>query len=217
MKGCVRYGALFLLPLLAISAAAQESSSKKGEESKETKVATARQATRDVQRPVAATNDPNYVIGAEDVLDINVWKEPDIARTVPVRPDGRISLPLLNDIQAAGLTPRQLGLVVTESLKKFLTEPQVTVIVTAINSRRVYILGEVNRAGAFPLLPGLTVLQALSSAGGFTQYANPKKIYVLRNENGKQTKYPFNYKEVVAGARTNQNIQLQPGDTIVVP
>lgn len=217
MKGYARYGTLFLLTLLAIPAAAQESSSKKGEESKETKVATARQATRDVQKPVAATNDPNYVIGAEDVLDINVWKEPDISRTVPVRPDGRISLPLLNDIQAAGLTPRQLGLVVTESLKKFLTEPQVTVIVTAINSRRVYILGEVNRAGAFPLLPGLTVLQALSSAGGFTQYANPKKIYVLRNENGKQTKYPFNYKEVVAGAQTSQNIQLQPGDTIVVP
>jgi polysaccharide export outer membrane protein len=217
MKGYVRYGALFLLPLLAISAAPQESSSKKGEESKEPRVATAREATRDVRKPVAATNDPNYVIGPEDVLDINVWKEPDISRTVPVRPDGKISLPLLNDIQAVGLTPRQLGLVVTESLKKFLTEPQVTVIVTAINSRRVYILGEVNRPGAFALLPGLTVLQALSSAGGFTPYANPKKIYVLRSENGKQAKYPFNYKEVIAGAQTNQNIQLQPGDTIVVP
>jgi polysaccharide export outer membrane protein len=134
-----------------------------------------------------------------------------------VRPDGKISLPLLNDVQAAGLTPSQLAAQLTESLKKFVANPQVTVIVTTINSQRVYIMGEVIRAGAYPLLPGMTVLQGLSSAGGFTQFANLKKIYVLRQENGKQVKLPFNYKEVVGGKNPDQNITLKAGDTIVVP
>jgi len=164
-----------------------------------------------------ATDDPNYMIGAQDVLDISVWKEPEVSRTVPVRPDGKISLPLLNDVQAAGLTPSQLAAQLTESLKKFVANPQVTVIVTTINSQRVYIMGEVIRAGAYPLLPGMTVLQGLSSAGGFTQFANLKKIYVLRQENGKQAKLPFNYKEVVGGKNSDQNITLKAGDTIVVP
>jgi len=164
-----------------------------------------------------ATEDPNYVIGAQDVLDINVWKEPELTRAVPVRPDGKISLPLLNDVQAAGLTPTRLAAQITESLKKFLANPQVTVIVTSINSQRVYILGEVARPGAYPMLPGMTVLQGLSSAGGFTLYANSKKIYVLRTENGKQEKHPFNYKEVLAGRNEDQNIILKAGDTIVVP
>ena len=164
-----------------------------------------------------ATDDPNYIIGAQDVLDISVWKEPELTRAVPVRPDGKISMPLLNDIKAAGLTPLQLGAEITAGLKKFVTDPQVTVIVTTINSQRVYILGEVNRAGAYPLLPNMTVLQALSSAGGFTQYANLKKIYVLRIEDGKQVKHPFNYKDVLAGKASDQNIFVQAGDTIVVP
>jgi polysaccharide biosynthesis/export protein len=165
----------------------------------------------------AATQDPNYVIGGQDVLDISVWKEADLTRSVPVRPDGKISLPLLNDVQAAGLTPTQLASQITESLKKFVTNPQVTVIVSAINSQRVYILGEVNRAGAYPLLPQMTVLQALSSAGGFTQFANSKKIYVMRSENGKQEKYPFNYNDVIKGKQSDQNIVLKAGDTIVIP
>lgn len=165
----------------------------------------------------SATSDPNYVIGAQDVLDINVWKEPDVSRVVPVRPDGKISLPLLNDVQAAGLTPDQLAAKVTEDLKKFVTSPQVTVIVTAINSQRVYILGEVTRPGAFPLLPGMTVLQALSSAGGFTQFAKVKSIFVRRMENGKEAKYPFNYKDVIGGKKPEQDILLKAGDTIVVP
>jgi polysaccharide biosynthesis/export protein len=164
-----------------------------------------------------ANQDPNYVIGGQDVLDISVWKEPDLTRSVPVRPDGKISLPLLNDVQAAGLTPSQLASQITESLKKFVTDPQVTVIVSAINSQRVYILGEVNRAGAYPLLPQMTVLQALSSAGGFTQFANPKKIYVMRSENGKQDKFPFNYNDVIKGKQSDENIVLKPGDTIVIP
>ena len=165
----------------------------------------------------SATADPNYVIGAQDVLDINVWKEPDVSRTVPVRPDGKISLPLLNDVQAAGLTPAQLAAQVTDSLKKYVTNPQVTVIVTVINSQRVYILGEVTRPGAFPLIPGMSVLQALSSAGGFTHFAKVKSIFVRRFENGKEEKFPFNYREVIGGKKPEQDILLKAGDTIVVP
>jgi polysaccharide export outer membrane protein len=168
--------------------------------------------------PAAApASDTNYVIGAQDMLDISVWKEPEVSRVVPVRPDGKISLPLLNDVQAAGLTPGQLAAQITDSLKKYVTNPQVTVIVTTINSQRIYILGEVTRPGAFPLLPSMTVLQALSSAGGFTQFAKEKNIYVLRAEAGKQVKHPFNYKKVVQGTATDQNIVLKAGDQIVVP
>jgi polysaccharide export outer membrane protein len=165
----------------------------------------------------AATSDPNYVIGGQDVLDISVWKEAELTRTVPVRPDGKISLPLLNDVQAAGLTPTQLAEQITESLKKYVTDPQVTVIISQINSQRIYILGEVSRAGAYPLLPNMTLLQGLSSAGGFTQFANLKKIYMFRMENGKQVKYPFNYKDVINGKATDENVVLKAGDTIVVP
>ena len=178
----------------------------------------------DAAKPIApaasspvAPNDPDYKIGPQDVLTITVWKEPDVSREVPVRPDGKISLPLLNDVDAAGLTPMQLASSLTESLKKFISSPQVTVIVKEINSRRVYVIGEVVRAGTFPLLPKMTVLQIVSSCGGFTQFANPKKIYVLRTKDGKQTKIPFNYKEVVSGKNPEQNIELQPGDTVVVP
>ena len=165
----------------------------------------------------AGAADADYKIGPQDIVRIDVWKEPDISRTIPVRPDGKISLPLLNDVQASGLTVMQLSASLRESLAKYLTNPQVTVTVTEINSRRVYITGEVTRAGALPLLPNMTVLQALSSAGGFTQFAKLKSIYVLRNEDGKQVKHPFNYKEVVKGKLAEQNILLQSGDVIVVP
>ncbi|HKO03529.1 MAG TPA: polysaccharide biosynthesis/export family protein [Candidatus Acidoferrales bacterium] len=165
----------------------------------------------------AANEDPDFIIGAEDVLNINVWKENDISRTVPVRPDGKISLPLLNDVQAAGLTPQQLAASIREGLKKYMSEPEVTVIVSAVNSRRVYVMGEVSHPGVVPLLHGMTVLQALASSGSFTQFANIKGIYLLRNENGKQVKYPFNYKAVVKGQNPEQNLELKPGDTIVVP
>jgi len=165
----------------------------------------------------AAVADPNYVIGPQDVIDISVWKEPELSRSVPVRPDGKISLPLVNDVQAAGLTPAQLGAQITTSLTKYVTNPQVTVIVSQINSQRIYILGEVARAGSYTLLPEMTVLQALSDAGGFTAFANSKKIYVLRQDNGKQQKVPFNYKDVVSGKDPSQNITLKPGDTIIVP
>lgn len=158
-----------------------------------------------------------YHIGPQDVVKIDVWKEPEITRTIPVRPDGKISLPLLNDIQASGLTAMQLAGNIRDGLTKFLTNPQVTVTVTEINSRRVYLTGEIAKSGSLPLLPNMTVLQAISSSGGFTQFARQKDIYVLRVENGKQVKHPFNYKAVVKGNRPEDNILLQPGDIIVVP
>jgi len=164
----------------------------------------------------AANMPPDYVIGADDTLHISVWKEPDLTETLPVRPDGKISMPLLNDITAAGLTPLQLRDEITEKLKKYVSDPRVTVVVTGMNSRRIFVTGEVLHTGPMTLLPHMTMLQALAQAG-FTQFANPKATYLLRNENGKQVKLPFNYKEVVKGNHPEQNIELKPGDTIVVP
>lgn len=159
---------------------------------------------------------PDYVIGADDTLHISVWKEPDLTETLPVRPDGKISMPLLNDVTASGLTPLQLRDTITERLKKYIADPRVTVVVTGMNSRRVFATGEVTHTGPMTLLPHMTMLQALAQAG-FTQFANLKAIYLLRSENGKQAKLPFNYKEVVKGNHPEQNIELRPGDTIVVP
>jgi polysaccharide biosynthesis/export protein len=161
---------------------------------------------------------PTYIIHAADVLDISVWQQANLSfKGLPVRPDGKISLPLINDVQAAGLTTMQLGDVITKRLTKFVRDPVVTVVVTQVNSQRYYVLGDVAKAGSYPLLPGLTALQALSASGGFTQFANPKKIYILRTINGKQYKLPFNYKNVIAGRDLTQNIFLKPGDTIIVP
>ena len=188
-----------------------------GEKAKESGLPAARSAAKPESSPKSATDDPTYIIGQDDVLDISVWKEAEVSRQVPVRPDGKISIPLLNDVQASGLTPMQLQAQLTEKLKKYFTEPQVTVIVIAINSRRVYLMGEINRPGAISLVPNMTVLQAISSAAGLTQFANSSRIQILRTENGKQIRYYFNYKEVIRGVKTEQNILLKPGDSIVVP
>jgi len=179
------------------------------------KVLTARAITSQPPKPV--TEDPNYSIAPDDVLTIDVWKEPEISRTVPVRRDGKISLPLLNDVQAAGLTPTQLSSEIEEKLHATVVHPQVTVIVTQMSGQRIYILGQVNRGGAYPLVPDMTAMQALSVAGGFTPFANLKKIYVMRTENGEDKVFRINYKEVVSGRKTEQNIHLKSGDTIVVP
>jgi polysaccharide biosynthesis/export protein len=167
---------------------------------------------------IGQMDDPStYVIGALDVLQISVWKEPEMsAPSIPVRPDGKISLPLLGDTQAAGLTPMQLSAALADQAKRYVQDPQVTVIVTAINSKRVYILGEVGHAGPLSLLPKMTVLQALASAGGLSQFANAKKIYLLRPVNGAQQRIPFNYKLALKGD-PKQDFLLQQGDTIVVP
>ena len=201
-------GSLFLAISLCVSLAQQPDAKKPANETASNKAA---------QSAPTNVGETEYKIGPQDVLRIDVWKEPDITRTIPVRPDGKISLPLLNDIQAAGLTALELATALTKSLEKYINNPQVTVTVMEINSRRVYVTGEVARAGAVPLLPNMTVLQALSSSGGFTQFAKIKNIYVLRQEAGKQVKLPFNYKEVVAGKKPEDNILLQPGDVIVVP
>jgi polysaccharide biosynthesis/export protein len=136
--------------------------------------------------------------------------------SLPVRPDGKISIPLLDDVQAAGMTPMQLAASIKAKLKKYIEDPRVTVVVTAMNSQRVFVLGEVSHSGPMPLLPGMTVLQALSSAG-FTQFSNLKGIYLLRTQDGQETKIPFNYKEAIRGKSTQTNLILKPGDTIVVP
>jgi polysaccharide export outer membrane protein len=159
---------------------------------------------------------PSYLIGAEDTLHISVWKEPDLSATLPVRSDGKISLPLLNDVPAAGLTPMQLAASLTEKLKKYVEDPRVTVVVAQMNSQKIFVTGEVQRTGAMQLLPNMTVLQALASSG-LTQFANTKKIYVLRSLNGVQQRLPVNYKQLVKGRDMAQNVALKPGDTIVVP
>jgi polysaccharide export outer membrane protein len=182
-------------------------------------VAAAAQSANNTAPPAAPTTSQvpsTYVIGAEDMLYVSVWKEPDLTNTLPVRPDGMISLPLLGDVQAAGLTPTQLSASITDKLKKYVTDPHVTVVVTQMNSQRIYVMGEVQHTGAMNLLPGMTVLQALASAG-FTQFANTKGIYVLRNHHGEQQKIPVPYKKLVKGENMDQNLTLRPGDTIVVP
>ena len=159
---------------------------------------------------------PSYLIGAEDTLHVSVWKEPELTATLPVRSDGKISLPLLNDVQAAGLTPMQLAASLQEKLRKYLDDPRVAVVVSQMNSQRFFATGEVQRSGALPLLPNMTVLQGLATSG-LTQFANTKKIYVLRSVNGVQQKLPVNYKHLIKGEEMSQNIVLKPGDTIVVP
>jgi polysaccharide export outer membrane protein len=214
MKKLLYLPAVILLTSFSISVRAQGTPRKdvKGENAK---VMTARNNTP--MAPKSMTEDSNYSIGPEDVLTIDVWKEPEISRTVPVRRDGKISLPLLNDVQAAGLTPTQLSSEIEEKLHDSILKPQVTVIVTQMSSQRIYILGQVTRGGAYPLVPDLTAVQALSIAGGFTPFANVKKIYIMRTENGENKILPINYKELASGRKPQQNIHLKPGDTIVVP
>jgi polysaccharide export outer membrane protein len=167
---------------------------------------------------VANVRPDTYIIGADDVLAINVWKEPEISKTVPVRPDGMISLPLLGEIKARGLTPVQLEDQISDSLKKIMSDPQVTVIVNQVNSLTFNIMGQVARPGYFPITRPMTVLDAIALCGGFRDFAKQKKIYVLRTgPDGKQERLKFNYKQVINGKNMAQNIQLQPHDTLVVP
>lgn len=163
-----------------------------------------------------AGDSASYVIGPEDGLEVTVWKEPTLSGKFPVRPDGMISLSLLGDVQAAGLTPMQLSDRITQMLKKFIQDPSVSVVVSAVNSQRIYIVGEVTHVGPIVMSAGMTPLQAISSAGGLTMFANSKRIYILRNEQGKQQKIPFDYKQALKGD-SKQLVPLRPGDTIVVP
>jgi len=163
-------------------------------------------------------SDSSYVIGANDVLAINVWKEPDISRSVPVRSDGKISLPLVGELTASGQTPLQLEQEITKRLQNYISEPEVTVIVTDSKSQRVNIMGMVTKPGAYLLTSATTVLDAIAMAGGFKDFAKQKSIYVLRQApDGTQKRIPFNYKEVIKGQNPEQNIRLQAGDTVVIP
>ena len=157
-----------------------------------------------------------YVIGASDVVTVSVWKEPTLSGSLLVRPDGMISLPLLGDVQASGLTPLQLADQISAKLKKFIQDPNVSVVVSQIHSKVVYLLGEVGKKGPVEMTSGMTLLEAIAFAGGLTDYANTKKIYILRNEAGKQERIPVHYKEALRG-NSDFNLVLQPGDTIVVP
>ena len=170
--------------------------------------------------PVAPTGvalPSDYVIGPDDVLTVFFWREKDLSGDVAVRPDGRISLPLLNEVQAAGLTPEQLRVRLTEAAAQLLEEPNVTVVVKGINSRKVFITGQVGKPGPYPLMGPLTVAQLITVAGGVQEYADAKNITILRTENGKQISIRFNYDEVKRGKKLQQNIELKPGDTIIVP
>ena len=171
-----------------------------------------------VAAPANAPHDSSFVIGNNDVLAISVWKEPDISRSVPVRSDGKISLPLAGEVQAAGLTPLKLEQEIAVKLQSYISEPEVTVIVQQINSQKFNILGMVSKPGSYSLTTSSTVLDAIALAGGFRDFAKQKSIYVLRqNPNGNELRLPFNYKDVVKGKNADQNVKLQPNDTIVVP
>src|SRR5262245_36712469 len=167
--------------------------------------------------PAGITPPEDYVIGPEDQLTIMFWREKDMSADVIVRPDGKITLPLLNEVVASGLTPEQLRVRLTDEAKRYVEEPNATVVVRQINSRKVFITGQVGKGGPYPLSSSMTVLQLISKAGGLNEYAKASKISIMRTENGKQLRFPFNYKDVIEGKNLKQNIDLKPGDTVIVP
>ncbi len=173
---------------------------------------------RSEEAPSNTQHNGSYIIGADDVLAINVWNEKDISKSVPVRSDGNISLPLVGEIQAAGRTPYELEQEITARLRNFITAPTVAVMVEKINSKKFNILGEVVRPGSYSTALANTVVDAIALAGGFRDFAKKKNIYILRRSaDGKQARIHFNYKEFIAGKNVAQNINLEPNDTIIVP
>jgi polysaccharide export outer membrane protein len=168
--------------------------------------------------PVAAiAPPPEYVIGPNDTLSVLFWRDKDMSADVVVRPDGNITLPLLNDIQAAGLTPEQLRERILAEARRYIEDPSPTVVVKEINSRRVFITGQVEKPGPYPIAAPMTVLQLIAISGGLKEFADGKNILVMRTENGRQVAYSFDYKELLKGKNLRQNIGLKPGDTVVVP
>jgi polysaccharide export outer membrane protein len=171
---------------------------------------------KQAQAEIAADSD-RYVIGSEDVLYIHVWKEESLSKTVSVRMDGMISMPLVDEIQAAGITPLQLKEKLTEKLKDFVEAPNVTVIVMEANSFKVYVSGQVKNPGVLKLRSETSLAQVISMVGGFSDWANQSKIIIIRKENGKEKRFTVNYKKIVKGKDLSLNILLKPGDTIIVP
>ena len=169
-----------------------------------------------VPGPVVAT-DPGFTIGPEDLLGVFVWREAEVSGDVAVRPDGMVTLPLIRDVKAAGLTPNELADRIQEALREFITDPSVTVVVRQMNSRKVFITGEVAKPGAYPLASPMTVMQLIAIAGGINEFAEANGISVMRVEAGKTKTFKFEYKDVARGKKPEQNIVLKPGDTVVVP
>jgi polysaccharide export outer membrane protein len=161
--------------------------------------------------------DPSYIIGPMDTLEIQVWKEPDFSRQVLVRPDGKITLPLIGDILASGMNTMGLKALLSERLKDFVSKPEVTVIVLESRSKNFYIIGKVTQPGTYPLNPDMTVLQAISVAGGLAEWADKESIRIIRRSGGKDEILPFDYDKVISGKSLEQNILLKPNDTIIVP
>jgi polysaccharide export outer membrane protein len=182
---------------------------------------TARVTTETASLSASTANKPHdntFVIGADDLLAINVWKEPDISRSILVRSDGKISLPLVGEVVAAGQTPLQLEQVITARLKSYITDPEVTVMVQQVNSEKYNILGQVAKPGAYSLTATTTIVDAIANAGGFKDFAKKKGIYILRrNAEGTESRIAFNYQDFIKGKNTSQNFTLQPHDTIIVP
>lgn len=203
-----------MLPAMPVSAVAQQAQSPAAATAPSASPATADAA----QKPSTTDSSDiaHYIIGAEDSLQITVWKEPTLSGTVPVRPDGRISLVLLGDLQAAGMTPMHLAADITQRLKKYVQDPIVSVVVLGVNSQRIFVIGDVGHVGALAMTPGMTPLQAIAAAGGLSPFAHSKRIYILRGTGAAQKKIPFNYKQALKGD-SKQDVSLEPGDTIVVP
>jgi polysaccharide biosynthesis/export protein len=218
MRGRMSYARVFVvtMSIFASTALMAQSGSEPSTPTAGSPAAT--QPAQNVEASAAKAHDNSFVIGNDDVLAINVWKEPDVSRSIPVRSDGKISLPLVGEVQATGRTPLKLEEEIAARLKNYIAEPEVTVIVQQINSQKFNILGQVNKPGSYVISNSATVLDALALAGGFRDFAKQKSIYILRQDaDGSQTRLPFNYKEVVKGKNSGQNIKLQPRDTIVVP
>ncbi len=210
--------ALALMATVSGAAFAQSDAGSKPAESAPAASAAANKLAGQNQEHQPVHSDSSYVIGADDLLAINVWKEQEISRTVPVRSDGKISLPLVGELTAGGQTPLQLEQEIAKRLQSYISEPEVTVIVQDSKSRKINILGMVARPGSYLLTGSTTVLDAIAMAGGFKDFAKQKAVYVLRQgENGSEQRLPFNYKDVIKGKNTEQNIHLQPRDTVVVP
>jgi polysaccharide export outer membrane protein len=176
-----------------------------------------RPATAPAAAPRSVETPADYIIGPDDQLSVLFWRDKDMSTDVTVRPDGKITLPLLDELQAAGLTPKQLRQKITEEAKKYVEDPNATVVVRQINSRKVFITGQVTKPGPYPLMAPTTVVQLIAMAGGVTDYAKSQDIVVMRTENGKPVSFKVNYKDLSKQKNLKQNIELKAGDTVIVP
>jgi polysaccharide export outer membrane protein len=217
IAGTLKWSAIALMFAAALVSASGQETAKTNSPAADTK-----QPAKPTQAATTSSSssgsNQSYVIGESDILDISVWKDKEVSRTIPVRPDGKISLPLIGEIQASGMTPLQLQNDITQRLKSFLANPEVTVIVTDPRSHHFNIMGQVAKPGTYPLSQSMTVLDAISLAGGFRDFAKATKVYVLRTmPDGTKVRLPFNYKEAIKGNKPEKNVVLSAGDTIVVP